>query len=733
VNVLDYALRYINRGWPVFPLHSMEGRGGKLVCTCGNESCTDAGKHPRTDHGFKEASTDPEQIRRWFGPDAPPSNIGMVTGEVSGITVLDIDVGAGKQGAQTWRELNGDHGEPVTLVQRTGSGGCHFVFKYNSALNTSTNTLGPGVDVRNDKGFIVVAPSLHRSGARYAWDNDLDTTEIAHLPKHLSKRRAAGRPRYDDPTRKKYAPEQVAEMLSFVSADDRDRWLNVGVILGRTFNRSDEAWTTYTRWADKWGGVKGRNHDAQMHTAFYETSQIPGDLSLGTIIELAKQGGWVPRRGAVSIDQFLYIAASNKYRYQPTGEDWPAESVDFACSQVNENGTLVNASTWLRQHRLITSITLDPSVSDEITKDVDCRGGTLVPAPGAAMLNIYRRATIELGDAAQAMPFVNHVERIFNKPGDAAMFLDFMAHKVQCPGAKLRFALLIAGEQGTGKDTALSMCYPAIGPWNVANIDAAALDQSFNEYEAASLIVISEAANHGEMSKWAFNEKTKVLIAGLPDEVTINPKYGHKFSMRRHAGVVVTTNHMEGGLYIPPDDRRYDVIEAATKKEMGLEDAQVCADYFNTLWGWFHASNGASHVAAFLKSRDIAKFNPNTGQRKTAAHRLVVACGLQGDDVFADALAALKDPPLVRMDALFAAIEVQRPGDMTRAEFSAKANHSMRRLGYRRLINSEWKDGRWKATTRDGQECRVVVYVNVDKCDKEALDHVLDGLKNLNF
>src|SRR5688500_10923374 len=93
--VLEWALRYAERGFHVFPCHSVKTDG---VCTCGDVACEHIGKHPRTKHGLKDASRDKAQIEKWFGPEAKLSNIAIRTGKVSGITVVDIDCGPGKKG-----------------------------------------------------------------------------------------------------------------------------------------------------------------------------------------------------------------------------------------------------------------------------------------------------------------------------------------------------------------------------------------------------------------------------------------------------------------------------------------------------------------------------------------------------------------------------------------------------------------------------------------------------------
>lgn len=699
--ILEAATDYINRGWWVFPLHSVNKDGS---CTCGQLNCGDVGKHPRVQRGLKEASRDLAKIEEWFGPGAPLSNIAVVTGEVSGITVLDIDIGDGKFGAESWAEAIKDHGEPITLTSQTGSGGMHVIFQYNSALKTASNVLGKGVDCRNDGGYIVAPPSQHRSGRNYKW---VDYNEpLAILPAHLSRRKETrGRPRRDDMYRGKYTIEQVTSMLEVVPSDDRDMWRNFGVILGREFNRIDEAWELYVSWSDKAGTKKGRNHDEIMREAFYDLSQQKSDreLTIGTIVKAAIDNGWAPKTGEVPIGNFVYYGPGNNFIYRPTISYWVASAVDAAVSPVNDEGKIIKASEWLKTNQLATSMTTDPASDEDYIKGYDCRNGEIVQVGGAALFNCYRRPTIELGDAKCATAFLDHVHKVFNKPGDADQFLNYMAHRVQKPWEKPRFALMIAGGQGVGKDTAIEFCCPAIGVWNVSNIDPSAFESNFNEFAAATLVRISEAANLHEMSKWAFNERTKVLIAGSPDVCQINPKYGQKYSVRMYCGVIITTNHLASGIYIPPDDRRYDVIEAATMDEMGLKDEDRRRQYFSDLWDWFLHENGASHIAAYLNERDISGFSASNGQRKTEAHRTVIAGGMQGDHWLEDILDELDEPMAVRADWVInrAVAKGEKDGDVKR-----KLANTIGRFGYQMYKCPTTKDGRWRIAGK-----KTVVYV----------------------
>ena len=159
------ALAYAARGWPVFPLHTPDAHGH---CSCRDADCDDVGKHPRTRHGFKDASTDPMVITGWWRT-FPNANIGIRTGAESGLVVLDVD--AAKGGKESLARLEATHGSFLsTLTVETGGGGLHLYLAHpGGRVRNSEGKLGAGLDVRGDGGFVVAPPSVHRSGQRYRW------------------------------------------------------------------------------------------------------------------------------------------------------------------------------------------------------------------------------------------------------------------------------------------------------------------------------------------------------------------------------------------------------------------------------------------------------------------------------------------------------------------------------------------------------------------------------------
>jgi uncharacterized protein YdaU (DUF1376 family) len=178
-NIMKAALDYANRGWQVFPLHGIISTG----CTCGSSRCDSPGKHPRSRHGMKDATTDQSQIRKWWN-QWPDANIGVRTGSESNLAVIDIDNAAEKNGQSNFDDLVALHGEiPPTLTVRTGRGE-HLYFQCpGTSVKCSASRLAAGVDVRADGGYVVAPPSMHISGRRYEWENE--SCSVADLPEWL--------------------------------------------------------------------------------------------------------------------------------------------------------------------------------------------------------------------------------------------------------------------------------------------------------------------------------------------------------------------------------------------------------------------------------------------------------------------------------------------------------------------------------------------------------------------
>ena len=175
-SLAEAALAYARAGLPIFPVQPHS-------------------KVPLVTHGVYAATTDEQQIARWWRR-CPTANIGMPTGQASGRIVLDVDPRHG--GTEALERLQQALDRRAahlgcasialieTRVQRTGGGGLHLVFARRTDLATPLRNMVrfagyPGLDLRGEAGYCVVAPSQHASGGIYTWLNDTPLVSFPDL------------------------------------------------------------------------------------------------------------------------------------------------------------------------------------------------------------------------------------------------------------------------------------------------------------------------------------------------------------------------------------------------------------------------------------------------------------------------------------------------------------------------------------------------------------------------
>lgn len=177
---LEAALAYAAKGIKVVALHSPVFEDGTVKCSCKyGVACSSIGKHPRYHHallahGLKDATTDPEIIKKWWAlwPDA---NVAAVTGAESNLTVVDIDIDKETGefvGLATLEKIEAIHGvTPATLEVETGSGGRqrYYLHPGVEVRNSQSEDAIDHVDFRGDGGYVVAPPSIHASGRPYAF------------------------------------------------------------------------------------------------------------------------------------------------------------------------------------------------------------------------------------------------------------------------------------------------------------------------------------------------------------------------------------------------------------------------------------------------------------------------------------------------------------------------------------------------------------------------------------
>lgn len=192
------ALAYAARGWFVFP-------------------CT--GKDPLTQHGFKDASTDPSQIRAWWTKH-PNANIGLDLGRTD---LLAIDIDPRNGGLESWGEIYRQNGPlPYTVTSCTGGNGFHYLYRVPEGLDVQTlkGKLAQGIDVKKAGGYIILPPSIHpETHKTYQWETErgLDVIDIAPMPQALIDLLQKGKPKA---TAARSAPTHVGNAYAQAALTD---------------------------------------------------------------------------------------------------------------------------------------------------------------------------------------------------------------------------------------------------------------------------------------------------------------------------------------------------------------------------------------------------------------------------------------------------------------------------------------------------------------------------------
>lgn len=141
---LEWALAYLAEGFSVIPLVPKQ-------------------KYPIIDSWdpYKERLPTEDEVRVWWSKH-PNANIGIVTGAVSNLVIVDIDPRNG--GDESMKQLQ----LPPTYIVKTGGGGWHCYYRPNGKIIPKMTGYLPGIDILGEKAYALAPPSIHdKTGLPY--------------------------------------------------------------------------------------------------------------------------------------------------------------------------------------------------------------------------------------------------------------------------------------------------------------------------------------------------------------------------------------------------------------------------------------------------------------------------------------------------------------------------------------------------------------------------------------
>src|SRR5919107_2706261 len=161
-----------------------------------------------------------EELAAWAWP-----GVGIVTGTVSGVLVLDVDGPEGEDELQKY-------GHPVTPMVRTASGGLHLYFKHPEQHVRTGIRVAPGLDVKASGGYVVAPPSVGPNGRAYEWIISPEEADLADPPEWLMSLLERERPKgLARPVGERIPPGKRNDALTSLAGTMRRRGMGEAEIL----------------------------------------------------------------------------------------------------------------------------------------------------------------------------------------------------------------------------------------------------------------------------------------------------------------------------------------------------------------------------------------------------------------------------------------------------------------------------------------------------------------------
>jgi hypothetical protein len=425
----------------------------------------------------------------------------------------------------------------------------------------------------------------------------------------------------------------------------------------------------------------------------------------------------------VSLNDFYAYMPLHSYIYAPCRELWPGASVNARVPPIpvfdaggrsvigEEDGKPVKmkASAWLDRNKPVEQMTWAPGMPMILEHRLILEGGW-IERNGVSCFNLYRPPSIKRGDPSQAGRWLDLVRKIF--PEDVEHIVKWFAHRVQHPEDKINHAIVLGGKPGIGKDTVIEPVKRAVGPWNVQEVSPKQTIGRFNGFLKSVILRISEASDLGELDRFQFYEHLKAYTAAPPDILRVDEKHLREYAIPNCCGVIITTNHKVGGIYLPREDRRHYVAWSQLP-----ENGNFSPDFWTEIHDWYNHHGGASHVAAYLANFDLSDFNPKAPPPKTQAFWEIVDASRAPEDAeLTDVLDTMRWPDTASITQIAAKSPQTFCDWLLDRKNSRRIPHRLEDCGYVAVRNAAARDGLWKI---DGK--RQVIYAKAELAPRDRI------------
>lgn len=298
-----------------------------------------------------------------------------------------------------------------------------------------------------------------------------------------------------------------------------------------------------------------------------------------------------------------------------------------------------------------------------------------------------------------------HLEVYLANERERELLLSFVAHNVQQPGVKVRWAPYVHGVPGDGKSFFSELVAVAMGGQNVRSLNGSTLESNFTDWAVGyALVAIEEMKQHGH-NKYDIMNRLKTFITN--SQIEIHPKGKASYTAPNVSNYIIFSNYLDGAP-VDEGDRRYMFLSS----QLTTAQAQrlTTEGYFKRLFDAIHEHQGA--IRKWLLGYQLhAEFDANGRAPDTEIKRTVVEMSkgdleLIAEDVIEHGAEGVTKTVLSSAHLVRAMVSAGAEAPST-----TRVNTLLTRLGYRFVMRKKWK----------GEACRVWLQQGLAVTDSEIV------------
>ena len=356
----------------------------------------------------------------------------------------------------------------------------------------------------------------------------------------------------------------------------------------------------------------------------------PGDLfrpesdAAGLIAEVARKeigrvekAGWYERFAYLMSDE-AYFDMQDRSHVSRTGFNALFRHISCLSIHASEKGKSrrVEASICFDENRqamgapALAGITYSAGDDVLVTRDGDVFGNTWRDA----------RPPVNRSLVADISPWLDHCAALIPERADREHIFDVMACKLQKPRVKINHAVLIAGYQGSGKDTFWAPFLWAVcgSGRNKGELNNNTMNSQWGYAYESEIIILHELRESEAKERRALANHLKPIIAAPPETLLVNKKMLHPYNVVNRCLVIASSNDRVP-IVLDTQDRRWMCVWSDLPRMDPPERGR-------RMWNWFHAG-GFEAIAAWLYRRDVSAFNPAAAPPVTEYKLSLIANG----------------------------------------------------------------------------------------------------------